>query len=124
VVMHNSGLPSRTGRGVRGAYECWAAARPRYETGEALPEVIPLGSRTAASPRLALRWLRERAAAVTDQLDTPFARPGRHWLTDEREHERALASLSAGRAYRLTFHDERTTYVITATPMPPEGRRW
>jgi hypothetical protein len=49
----------------------------------------PLGSHDATSPRLALRWLRERTQHITDQLDAAYAQPGLHWLTDEAEHEQA-----------------------------------
>ncbi|MFJ8695869.1 hypothetical protein [Streptomyces roseolilacinus] len=38
------------------------------------------------------------------------------WLTDEAEHERALAYLTAGTGYQLTFHDENTRYVLVAHP--------
>ncbi|MFF3911116.1 hypothetical protein ACFYZJ_35395 [Streptomyces sp. NPDC001848] len=77
---------------------------------------IALGSHRAASPRLALRWIRERTSHITDQLDTAYARPGRHWLTDEPEHERALAYLATGTAYQLTLHDDSTRYVLVAYP--------
>ncbi|MFF4465814.1 hypothetical protein ACFY13_40845, partial [Streptomyces mirabilis] len=53
------------------AYRCWATAYPLHETSS-----IPLGSHEATSPRLALRWLRERARNVTDQLDMAYAQPG------------------------------------------------
>ncbi|WSP77561.1 hypothetical protein OG324_21205 [Streptomyces sp. NBC_01236] len=92
-------------------YRCWAAA---YFLHEASP--IPLGSRDATSPRLALRWLRERTTNVTDQLDTAYAQPGRYWLRDETEHDRALAYLTSGMAYQLTLHDENTRYVLVACP--------
>jgi hypothetical protein len=92
-------------------YQCWAAAYPLHEV-----QSIPLGSHSAASPRLALRWLRERTSHIADQLDTAYAQPGRHWLTDEPEHERALAYLSTGTAYQLTLYDENTRYVLVAYP--------
>ncbi|OXS32688.1 hypothetical protein CHR28_25065 [Streptomyces sp. XY006] len=92
-------------------YCCWAAAYPAYET-----RSIPLGAHNTASPRLALRWLREQTRNVTDQLDAAYAQPGRHWLTDEPEHERALAYLTEGTAYQLTLHDENTRYVLVAYP--------
>jgi len=92
-------------------YRCWAVAYPVHETSSIL-----LGLHDAASPRLALRWLRERTSHVTDQVDTAYAQPGRHWLTDEPEHERALAYLTTGTAYRLTLHDESARYVIVAYP--------
>ena len=92
-------------------YRCWAVAYPAHET-----RSIPLGAHNTASPRLALRWLRERARNVTDQLDAAYAQPGRHWLNDEPEHERALAYLTEGTAYQLTLHDENTRYVLVAYP--------
>jgi hypothetical protein len=92
-------------------YRCWAAAYPANET-----RSIPLGAHDTASPRLALRWLRERTRNVTDQLDAAYAQPGRHWLTDEPEHDRALAYLTGGTAYQLTLHDESTRYVLVAYP--------
>ncbi|MEU6919434.1 hypothetical protein [Streptomyces olindensis] len=94
------------------AYCCWAAAYPANET-----RSILLGSHTTPSPRLALRWLRERTSNITDQLDAAYARPGRHWLNDEPEHERALAILTGGTAYQLTLHDENTRYVLVACPL-------
>ncbi|WP_369235499.1 hypothetical protein AB5J56_25985 [Streptomyces sp. R21] len=97
--------------GQSSSYRCWAVAYPVHEN-----HSILLGSHNAASPRLALRWLRERTRNVTDQLDTAYAQPGRHWLTDEPEHERALSYLTTGTAYQLTLHDESTRYVIVAYP--------
>ncbi|MFH9966327.1 hypothetical protein ACH4PR_33860 [Streptomyces mirabilis] len=61
-----------------------------------------------------MRWLRERTANVTDQLDTAYAQPGRHWLRNDTEHE--LAYLKTGTAYQLTLHDENTRYVLVAYP--------
>ncbi|WP_246150537.1 hypothetical protein [Streptomyces qinzhouensis] len=98
-------------------YDCWAAARTRDSI-----EPISLGTRTASSPRLALRWLRNRTAAITAQLDPPYARPGRDWLTSEAEQEEALALLATGHTYRVTLHDDQTTYVIAATP--PRTAAW
>ncbi|SOE28432.1 hypothetical protein SAMN05442782_5264 [Streptomyces sp. OK228] len=97
--------------GQGGAYRCCATAYPLQETSP-----IPLGSHDATSPRLALRWLRERTRNVTDQLDMAYAQPGRYWLRDENEHERALAYLTTGTAYQLTLHDENTRYVLVAYP--------
>ncbi|MET7778296.1 hypothetical protein ABZU94_35625 [Streptomyces mirabilis] len=97
--------------GQSGAYRCWAMAYPLHETSPIL-----LGSHEATSPRLALRWLRERARNVTDQLDMAYAQPGHYWLRDEREHERALAYLTTGTAYQLTLHDENTRYALVAYP--------
>jgi hypothetical protein len=97
--------------GQYGSYQCWAAAYPVHEV-----RSIPLGWQAAASPRLALRWLRERTSHITDQLDAAHAQPGRHWLTDEPEHERAFAYLATGTAYQLTLYDEDTRYVLVAYP--------
>ncbi|MFD4306788.1 hypothetical protein ACFWRY_29185 [Streptomyces albidoflavus] len=85
-----------------------------YPLNEVRP--IPLGAHDATSPRLALRWLRERTQHITDQLDAAYARPGLHWLTDEAEHGRALAYLTGGTGYQLTLHDESTRYVLLAYP--------
>ncbi|MER6572502.1 hypothetical protein ABT288_41635 [Streptomyces sp. NPDC001093] len=65
---------------------------------------------------MALRWLQERTSHITDQLDVAYAQPGRHWLTDEPEHERALAYLATGTAYQLTLYDENTRYVLVVYP--------
>ncbi|MBT2871271.1 hypothetical protein [Streptomyces sp. McG7] len=92
-------------------YQCRAVAYPLDQV-----RSIPLGSHDAASPRLALRWLRERTRHITDQLDTAYARPGLHWLTDEAEHERALAYMSRGTGYHLTLYDEGTRYVLAVYP--------
>ncbi|WP_168492982.1 hypothetical protein [Streptomyces mirabilis] len=45
-----------------------------------------------------------------------YAQPGRYWLRDETEHERALAYLTAGTAHQLTLHDENTRYILVAYP--------
>lgn len=95
-------------------YQCRAAAYPLNEV-----RSIPLGSHDATSPRLALRWLRERTQHITDQLDAAYAQPGLHWLTDEAEHERQLAFLNGGTGYQLTLYDESTRYMLLAYPTGP-----
>ncbi|MEV7678137.1 hypothetical protein AB0O64_06220 [Streptomyces sp. NPDC088341] len=55
-----------------------------------------------------------RVQDVTDQLDQPYTQPGRHWLTDEAEHERAHTSLAHGQIYVLTLYDDTTRYVLSA----------
>lgn len=95
-------------------YQCGAAAY----THQGAP--ILLGTHAAGSPRLALRWLQQRTEHITDQLDPPHAQSGRHWLTDEAEHERALGHLAAGTAYQLTLHDEDTRYILVASPAGTE----
>lgn len=97
-------------------YACSAAAYPWHT-----PNLINLGSHQATSPRLALRWIRDRTSHVVDQLDTAYAQSGHYWLTDEAEHERALAYLTSGSAYQLTLHDESTRYVLTASPTGATG---
>jgi hypothetical protein len=97
-------------------YACQAAANPWHT-----PDWINLGFHQATSPRLALRWIRDRTSHVVDQLDTAYAQPGRYWLTDEAEHERALVYLTSGSAYQLTLHDESTRYVLTASPTGATG---
>ncbi|MFD8350909.1 hypothetical protein ACFV1X_18470 [Streptomyces coelicoflavus] len=92
-------------------YQCRAAAYPLDQV-----RSIPLGSHDAASPRLALRWLQERTRHITDQLDAAYARPGLHWLTNEAEHERALAYMARGTGYQLTLYDEGARYVLVVYP--------
>ncbi len=90
---------------------CRATAYPLSEV-----RSIPLGSHDAMSPCLALRWLRERTQHITDQLDAAYAQPVLHWLTDDAEHERALAYLTSGTGDQLTLYDESTRYVLLAYP--------
>ncbi|WP_127356061.1 hypothetical protein [Actinacidiphila soli] len=75
-----------------------------------------LGSHPATTPRLALRWLHERGYHVADQLDPHAALPVHHWVTDQREHERALSHLAQGAMYAHTIFDDTTRYVLTARP--------
>ncbi|MEE4540645.1 hypothetical protein V2S66_01525 [Streptomyces sp. V4-01] len=82
----------------------------------AADEALPLGACAARNPRLALRWLSRRAQDVTDQLDEPYARPGRHWLTDTAEHERAMATLTQGHPYTVIFTDDTCRYRLTIHP--------
>lgn len=62
-----------------------------------------MGRYDTTSPRLALRWLRERTRHITNQLDAAYSQPGLHWLTDNAEHERALAYMTAGTSRLLGF---------------------
>lgn len=75
-----------------------------------------LGSTSAPTPRLALRWLHARARDIADQLDPPAARPVRHWISDHQEHERALRQLVSGRPYTFTATEDSTRYILTASP--------
>ncbi|EFF91754.1 conserved hypothetical protein [Streptomyces sp. e14] len=92
-------------------YQCWAAASPLDEV-----RSTPLGPHDTTNPHLALHWLQERTLHITDQLDTAYARPGVHWLTDEAEHECALAHMATGTGYQLTLYDDSTRYVLVVYP--------
>lgn len=96
---------------VTTGYQCRAHAYT-------VTQFIPLGTRWAATPRLALRWLHVRAHQLADQLDPPDAHVVRLWLHHEPEHERALALLRHGEPYTFTFHDDETTYTLTVQPDP------
>lgn len=98
------------GTAVGAAYWCEITARG------ANGRVMSLGAFAARNPRLALRWLRGRAQDVIDQLDPAYARPGRHWLTDMPEHERAMATLTQHRPYAVTFTDDTSRYHLTIHP--------
>lgn len=81
---------------------------------EATAHTIRLAAQRPTSPRPAFRWLRHQAQEVTDQLDRPYAQPGRHWLTNSAEHERALTALAEGQMCTLTLHDDTTRYLLSA----------
>ncbi|SFL47025.1 hypothetical protein [Streptomyces pini] len=78
--------------------------------------IFPLGTHTADSPRLTLRWLRDRARHIGDQFDPPAARPLLAWLHDDRAHEHALAVLASGTPYAHTIRDDTVRYLLTAHP--------
>ncbi|WP_369357202.1 hypothetical protein [Streptomyces sp. cg2] len=112
----------REGRAVRGidrdqaagaaaGYRCEAVAHTPHES-----RSISLGLRRATTPRLALRWLRRRAADIADQLDASAARPVRHWNSDQAAHEYALLALARGDSFLFTIYDEATRYTLTASP--------
>lgn len=78
---------------------------------------VHLGGVLAKTPRLAIRWLRERTGHVADQLDLPYARPLVAWLHDDQEWQWALDGLARGESYVVRACDEeRTLYVLTAEP--------
>ncbi|MGD9483644.1 hypothetical protein WDH52_10340 [Streptomyces sp. TRM70308] len=91
---------------------CEATAHPH--TG-ARP--LLLATDIARSPRLALRWLRNRAQHIANQLDPPHAQPLRHWLVDEAAHEHALHLLATGHPYHLTAYDDEAHYHLHAEPL-------
>lgn len=94
------------------AYQCQAVAHD-LDQGTA----FAIGAHIAATPRLALRWLHERARAIADQLDPPAAQPIRHWLTAPHQHERALATLRQGHTFVYATDDDTVRYTLTAQPV-------
>jgi hypothetical protein len=96
---------------TRRGYQCEAVAYTPQEG-----RAFPLGTHPAATPRLALRWLRRRARDIANQLDAPAARPVRHWISDRAEHERALTILARGETYTFTIFDDATRYALSAHP--------
>lgn len=93
------------------AYWCEAMAHTTADD-----RVLHLGGRLTSSPRLAVRWLRDRVRDVTDQLDRHYAAPGRHWVLDEPEHEQARSALAQGEAYVFRLYDDTTCYMLSARP--------
>lgn len=91
-------------------------------------EVFALGTHTARTPRVAMRWIRARAQDIGDQADPPGPQQIRFWLCDQREHERALAALREGHAYEHMIINDGVRYVLRAEPFPvdpaPEGAPW
>ncbi len=81
---------------------------------------VYLGGAEAKSPRLAMRWLRQRAAHVADQLDPSYARPLQAWLDDDAEQERALQGLARGELYGVQANDDTgVSYDLTVWPAVP-----
>ncbi|MBY8882143.1 hypothetical protein [Actinacidiphila acidipaludis] len=103
-------LSPAQGAAVGFGYRCEVTAHGASE------QIISLGASATRNRRLALRWLTGRAQDVTDQLDEPYARPGRHWQTDMAEHERAMAVLAQGSPYSVTFTDDACRYRLTIHP--------
>lgn len=81
-----------------------------------------LGSRTAGSPRLAMRWLRWRALSMVTQLsETSHARIVL-WAESLHEYELGMSRLAAGEVCALTWTDtdeygETLCYLLTGRPM-------
>ncbi|GGK11968.1 hypothetical protein GCM10011583_50060 [Streptomyces camponoticapitis] len=100
---------------MTGAYETGYWCEATAHTTADRP-VLHLGGRLTSSPRLAVRWLRNRVRDVTDQLDRHYAAPGRHWLLDEPEQEQARSALAQGEAYVLRLYDDTTCYMLSARP--------
>ncbi|MGC5343513.1 hypothetical protein [Streptomyces sp. DT171] len=99
--------------------------------------VIRLGGTVAASRRLALRWLRERARRLADVLDPdpytewipPLAlRPVTHtdrdapaelraWADNDKAHAEVLRRLADGLPYRFTAYDDACWYRLLVRPV-------
>ncbi|RBM22861.1 hypothetical protein DEH69_03740 [Streptomyces sp. PT12] len=77
-----------------------------------------LGAHATSTPRLALRWIRTRALAIRDQVDTPERWLIDAWLRDDREHQYALDLLTTGGMYAHTIHEHALHYLLTARPIP------
>ncbi|MEU5160439.1 hypothetical protein AB0G74_12620 [Streptomyces sp. NPDC020875] len=100
---------------------------------------VKLGSTSAGSRRLALRWLRDQAHRLADGLDPApnawWARdapgalvelPGprtdvptelRRWESDDHAHEDALALLAAGSPVAFTVADYSGRYTLAIWPV-------
>ncbi|MEV4450829.1 hypothetical protein [Streptomyces mirabilis] len=61
-------------------------------------------------------WAATQLSAYCWKVIRAARGPGRCWLQDETEHERALVYLTTGTAYQRTLHDENTPYVLVAHP--------
>lgn len=99
--------------------------------------VCVLGHYRATSPRLAVRWLRHRTRRLADQLDPPEPWPGdapldvvpvadptapdhlRQWSADPAAHERLMARLAVGHAFRLTVIEDDSRFAFTVDAFPP-----
>ncbi|KUF19498.1 hypothetical protein AT728_03695 [Streptomyces silvensis] len=99
----------------------------------------------APSPRLAIRWLVERARHLADHIDPPAdggwapapalrvrrapdrghdpANALRTWTADEAEHDQALAAMRDGRLYRFTVADSDQRYSLSVRPIPRTSGR-
>ncbi|MEU5974275.1 hypothetical protein [Streptomyces sp. NPDC047315] len=100
---------------------------------------VKLGSTSAPSPRLALRWLRDRARSLADGMDpdpaapwfraTPGAlfqlpEPGndaptdlRRWCADEKAQADALSALASGYPVMRTVTDDGCSYTFAIWPV-------
>lgn len=78
----------------------------------------PLGTHTATTPRLALRWLHIRTEHIAQQLDPPASHALRQWLCHCPEQERVLSLLRVGHPYTYAFQADGTHYSLSARPVP------
>lgn len=99
---------------VRQEPACGGAFRSEAIAYASLGPAVRLGAKAAATPRLALRWLRARAQDIADQLDPAVAWPLRAWAEDLWEQDRALLRLTQGEEYTVTAFEDTTRYVLSA----------
>ncbi|GGW15175.1 hypothetical protein GCM10018980_40040 [Streptomyces capoamus] len=81
-----------------------------------------LGSRAAASPRLAMRWLHWRALSMLSQLSEISHAPIISWAESLYASELGMSRLAAGEIYAFTWSDtdeygETLCYQLTSRPM-------
>lgn len=86
-------------------------------------QIYNLGDAVRATPLLALRWLRDRASDIADQLDPPAAHRLRAWSSHTATHEHALSLLAQGGAYTYVVVEEGTRYVLLADALPYDVQR-
>ncbi|MEU9339098.1 hypothetical protein AB0D49_39150 [Streptomyces sp. NPDC048290] len=92
-------------------FRCVAVAYPQSDV-----RSIPLDTHKTINVHRALHWLKQRTSEITQQFDPAHAQEGQHWLTDEAEHERAVAYLTLGTGYQITLYDKDTCYVLVVHP--------
>lgn len=86
---------------------CWVSATGTARTLAAAPML---------TPRLAIRWARERACVFVAQLDPPVSWAIIGWTQDLAERWRALHRLMDGEEYILAFPEDGS-YVLTVRPV-------
>lgn len=82
-------------------------------------ELHLLSGKLLDSPRLAVRWMHDRAESMAPQLATATQVDIADWMHDPKERDRALDTISAGGIYIRMFVDaeesnERITYIVSA----------
>lgn len=125
---------------INNSYWCTVTAWP----GDLSREIF-LGGYLAATPRIAVRWLRGQAARIAhaldpqpgqawahgeaaktlrrlpDRLPDGWPDPGhmlREWQHDHPAHEQIMAALLDGHPFALTTQDTTAYYMLSARPWP------
>ncbi len=138
AAAHSSSAGPRVRR-----YRCTAVARSLADPAGRWD----LGGTHTTTPRLAVRWLRDRALLIAHALDPLPGAPGplppqclrevhghgpnpgavmRAWLRDEPLREDALARLRTGLPVQVSAADDTVRYVLTAEPAgdPARAPEW